>query len=535
MFVVAALVVLSACTSTNKATPPPTGGFSNTNLNGTYVFSSSGTDSNANTPEFIAMAGTFTACGCTGGTISAAGFVDVNDPNLAAPVTHDAVTGGTYDVGVDGRGSVSLTLATPLPSPFPSGSITLRFVLSSSQGGLVTEFDANGSGSGTLDLQSSPAQTAGTYVFNLGGIAGVTVAGVGVPLATVGSVTLDGSGNVTATGVQDLNNGGADSLLSIATSSTIPVDTSPTTATLVTSGGTFTFDVYAISPTHFKLIETDVAPILVGDVFSQSSSSFPSGELAFTMAGVDIVAEGPLVVGGMMNASGAGVEDFNDVIGGVGVSNITSTTSAPIGFTLAVGTLGGRSVVTFNPGFENGNNGNVTVPYTFAAYPSTGGTQLLEIDGLGITDGVAYPQASTSFTTGQGYGLNLTGNNGSEVDEIAEFTDNSSNTLTGLIDINTQGAPSMPQNFGATYAADTTNLGRGLIASTTSATPNLTSYTVDSATSIFIEIDQTQVGLGSIGQQASTAQGAIAHVAAIHHVSIPRAASKKKAAEDQNK
>ncbi len=67
-------------------------------------------------------------------------------------------------------------------------------------------------------------------------------------------------------------------------------------------------------------------------------------------------------------------------------------------------------------------DGNATIPYTFAAYPSSGGTQLLEIDGLGITGGVAYPQSNTSFASGQGYGLNLTGSNGSEVDDIAEFT-----------------------------------------------------------------------------------------------------------------
>jgi len=535
--VMAALAVLSACTTTNKATPPPTGGFSNTNLNGTYVFSTSGNDSNATTPEFIAMVGTFTACGCTGGTISAAGFVDVNDPNLPAPVVQDAITGGSYAVGVDGRGKVSLTLATPLPAPFPSGTITLKFVLSSSQGGLVTEFDNNGSGSGTLDLQNSPAQTAGTYVFNLGGIAGVSVTSPpqGIPLATVGSVTLDASGNVTTPGVQDLNNNGADSLLSITTSSTVLVGTSPTKATLVTSVGTFTFDVYAIDSAHFKLIETDAAPILVGDVFSQSSSSFPSGELAFTMAGVDIAAGGPLAVGGMMNSAGAnvtGVEDFNDA----GVSNITSTSSAPVAFTGGFASSGGRYVVTFNAGFENGNGGNATVPYTFAAYPSTGGTQFLEIDGVGITDGVALPQNSTSFASGQGYGLNLTASNsgGFEEDDIAEFT-NTNGTLTGLIDVNDEGATSNPQNFGATHQADSNNPGRALIGSNTSATPNLVSYTVDSATTIFIEIDSSQVGLGSIGQQASAAQGAIAHMAVMHQRPIPRAAGKKKAADDRNK
>jgi hypothetical protein len=533
MSVLAALAVLAGCSSTNKAAPPPTGGFSNTNLSGTYVFSTAGTDSSTTAPEFITMAGTFTACGCTGGTISA-GVVDVNDPNLPAPIIQDAITGGTYAVGVDGRGKVSFSLSTPIPSPFPSPTITLDFVLSSNAGGLVTEFDQNGSGSGTLDLQSGPAQTAGTYVFNLAGISSVSVvSGAGVPAATVGSVTLDGSGNVTATGVQDLNNGGTDNLLTIATSSTIPVGTSPTTATLVTSGGTFDFDVYAISPTHFKLIETDSLPILVGDVFSQSSNTFPTGELVFTMAGLDIPAANPplpLAVGGMMNVNpagtsiSAGVEDFNDG----GSPDISSTgVVTPLAFTGGISPSSGRFSVSV-AGFENGNDGAIG-NFTFAAYPSTGGTQLLEIDGLGITGGVAYPQTSNSFAAGQGYGLNLTGSNGTEVDDIAEFT-NTNNTLAGLIDVN-NGGTATPANFGATYTADTTNLGRGLIVSTNSATPNLVSYTVDGTNSIFIEIDPNQVAVGSIGQQAAESQGAIAtRMAVLRPRALPRGAWKKRPA-----
>jgi len=534
MFVLAALAVLAGCSSTNKATPPPTGGFSNTNLSGTYVFSTAGADAVNGT--FLTMVGTFTACGCTGGTISA-GVVDMNDPIFTAPVVQLAITGGSYSVGVDGRGKASLSAATPFGS-----SIELDFVLSSSQRGLVTEFDTNGSGSGTLDLQSSPAQTAGTYVFNLAGIAGVsTTTGFGIPLATVGSVTLDASGN--ATGVQDYNNSGSSNApsapLAISSSTPVLVGTSPSTTTLVSGAGTFTFDVYAISSTHFKLIETDVAPILVGDVFSQSSAAFPSGELAFAMAGLDFVSSGPLAVGGMMNSNGtstlsAGVEDFNDVVNGVGVSNVVpGTSTTPISFTGGLSASGtGRYLVTFNSGFENGNGGNATVAYTFAAYPSTGGTQLLEIDTFGITGGVAYPQNSTSFASGEGYGLNLTGSDGSEVDDIAEFT-NTNNALSGLIDTNNdQATANSTGNFTGTYTPDTTNLGRGLI-TTTNGGVNLVSYTVDSTNSIFIEYDNYQVAVGSIGQQASASQGAIAtRMAVLRPRALARGAWKKRPAAD---
>ena len=72
MSVLATLAVLMGCSGTNKATPPPTGGFSDTNLSGTYVFSTSGADVDG---DFLTMVGTFTACGCVGGTISAGSVV----------------------------------------------------------------------------------------------------------------------------------------------------------------------------------------------------------------------------------------------------------------------------------------------------------------------------------------------------------------------------------------------------------------------------------------------------------------------------
>ena len=526
MSVLATLAVLMGCSSTNKAAPPPTGGFSNTNLSGTYVFSTSGTDSGG---DFLTMVGSFTACGCSGGTISA-GSVVMNDPAFVftAPVPAFTISGGSYSVGVDGRGTVSLTTSTA--TPFGTPTIVLDFVLTSSQGGLVSEFDNNGSGSGTLDLQSSVTQAqlaagTGTFVFNLTGVS----SSLGAPEATVGSVTLDASGN--ATGVQDLNGDGASNPssapLSISSSSVL-VGT-PGTATLFNGTGTLSFAVYAISPTHLKFIETDVSPVLAGDVFSQSSNTFPSGELAFTMAGVDYtVPDGPapLTVGGMMNAVGtsisAGVEDFNDAFS----PNITSVSpiTAPLAFTGGVTSVAGRSLLTLNT-FENGADGTAGT-FTFAAYPSTGGTQLLEVDSLGITGGVAYPQNSTSFTSGQGYGLNLTGTNGGEVDDIAEFT-NTNNSLTGLIDVNNGGQPST-QNFGGTYTPDTTNLGRGVITTTTGGI-NVVSYTVDSTNSIFIEIDNYQVALGSIGQQASASQGAIAtRMASLRPRTAARVAWKKK-------
>src|SRR5579872_5811646 len=104
LFSLSALAILAACGGGGSTppvipTPPPTGGFSNSNLNGTYTFSISG----ANVNGLFAMAGSFTACGCSAGTISA-GTIDVVDP-LNGPLAAVALgTNSTYQISADGRG-----------------------------------------------------------------------------------------------------------------------------------------------------------------------------------------------------------------------------------------------------------------------------------------------------------------------------------------------------------------------------------------------------------------------------------------------
>src|SRR3984957_427974 len=280
MSVLATLAVLMGCSSTNKAAPPPTGGFSDSNLSGTYVFSTAGSDANGN---FLTMLGAFTACGCTGGTISAGGSLVINDPEfgLTAPTAPLTITGGSYTVGVDGRGTATLQASTPFQTP----SIILDFVLTSTQGGLVSEFDNNGSGSGTLDLQSSVAQSdlTGTYVFNLAGVSIASLTGEGVPLATVGSVVLTGT---SATGIQDFNNNEAYSSQAISGGS-ITVG-APGTASI----GGLNFAVYPIDSTHLKFIETDPTPILCAgfllSVSGHETVRHPVQRRADMRAGIDL-------------------------------------------------------------------------------------------------------------------------------------------------------------------------------------------------------------------------------------------------------
>ena len=525
--ILSALAVLAGCGGygTTKATPPPSGGFSNGNLNGTYVFSVAGSDSGGN---YMATVGTFTADGkgnITGGTL------DFND-NATGPSTNQAVTGGNYFVGVDGRPSGQIGLLTLITG---AGNFTFDYVLTSGQHGLITEFDTFGSASGTFQVQSAVTQAdinGQSYAFNFSGTAGtgLTFCGVSpgftvvVPFATVGAFTLDASGNIAA-GVQDFNNNCSSSgLTNLPMTGSVSLATVPGTATLVAGGTTYTFDVYPVDATHLKFIEIDTAPIVAGEAFTQTST-VPTGNSVFTVAGFDTAGQGPFAAAGISDTDGSGniktdsVEDINDNFAAAEVTSGISGTYTSL--------TGGRSVLTFTSGFINGNNGLGCSNCQFAAYPSSGGMELLEIDGGGMTDGTAYAQtAGASLASPQGYGMNLNGiiliNNGfggltsTEEDDIAEFTNSNGSLSPGIIDLNDTGSMSFGLKFSSSYAADSTVSGRGMI-TPNSNSYNLVTYAIDNSSEAVVSIDANLVGLGSIVQQNSSAKSnaAAAHLAVL--------------------
>jgi hypothetical protein len=515
-----ALAFLVACSSSsNGGSPPPSGGFTNSDLKGTYVFSVVGSDAEG---DFVAMTGSFTANGTGGSGGITGGAIDVNDSGFSAPVTNNPITGGTYTVGPDGRGEATLTTTTPF-----GNSITVDFVLNSNAGGMITWYDSNGGGSGTLDLQISTNQVpAGTYVFALSGASGINVvSGAPIPVASAGVVALDGSGN--ATGSLDYNNNTVYSALTINSGSSVIVGAT-SSATFFTSGGELIFDVYPIDSTHLKFISTSSTPILSGDLFSQTSSSFPSGTLAFTMAGLDysVSPAVPLAVGGLMMSDGsstisAGAEDFNDA----GTADTT-----PNSFSGTITASGVRYQLQLNT-LINGAGGEAGT-FTFAAYPSSGGIQLVEIDGGGVTSGAAYVQTSgAALASTQGYGMNLTAANfnGYEEDDIAEFTTTTS-SFAGHVDINDQGQTSS-HGLSGNYTLDSPATGRGELTTNGNAFDGVF-YAVSNSDLLFLETDNSQLGLGALQLQNATAvpvksNQAARHMAVLRMVRGAKAGAKK--------
>jgi hypothetical protein len=435
----------------------------------------------------------------------------------------------TYNVQVDGRGIATLQVSTPFGS-----KLILDFVLASGSHGLVTQFDSNASGSGTLDRQIAGAAATGSYAFSFSG-----GDSNGNPLVTVGDFTVGSGGALT--GVEDFNdNPFASTNLALTGQLNLGPSSTPSTQLVTTSGfATQTFDVFAIDSTHLKFIKMDAPPssILSGDAYAQTNPTIAAGKMAFTLQG--FVSGNPTAVGGIIVTDGAGnitsasTEDIN---------NNGSPSSVPVSFTATYTSAGtGRFTLNNFSGFFGGT--------AYAAYPSSGGLLLLEIDNTNIMAGAAYTQSSTTFSPSQGYGLNLSGINlgaatGSlqEIDDIAEFAANSSGTtVIGLIDENYSptGQPIYDQVLNGTYAAPDSN-GRGQISANAGDSSNstlnggfgLTFYTVDGTTFPFIESDSGQVATGVFILQnpSAAAAGAVSqsHMFTVQPLIRPHTVRQKK-------
>jgi len=521
---IAGLFLTAGCGSSSH-TPPNQQGSGNGSLSGTYVFSSSGVDSNVGL--FLTMAGTFTANG-TGGTGGiTGGMIDINGFSLTGPIS-TAITSGSYNVGSDGRGQAVLN--------FSGGSVTLDFVLNAGSGGastpsshgLVTEFDGNGTGSGTLDLQGSGSLT-GFYSFGLTGATSLNSSLSMVGTFDSGAADLSKPAGVPA-GLADINSGGdvPGGLAGLTLVATV-AGGSPGSATLVASSGgstvaTYNFHVYTIDSTHLKFIETDTAQIMAGDAFTQQTS-LPQGVYAYTMTGLDTESPPePMALAGFFTSDGSsgintGLEDYNDA-GSIGQVTGFGGSFTPFS--------GGRTELTLN-GIYNGVSG-VSSNVIFAAYPSSGGIQLLEIGSPGsgspgglITGGFALSQGSVGTLAAQGYGLNLSAvNSQSEEDDIAEFVVNSSNAYNGAEDINDDGTLTSAARFDGTVTSNSAAPGYGAAASS-SGQINFNYYLANGgSTALILETDTNQLGVGSFDLQSSSAASSMQS----HFTVVPRASAK---------
>ncbi len=467
------LILLAGCGGGSSLSfPPPQGGFTNANLSGPFAFSYTGTDA----AGFLAVAGSFQADG--NGHITS-GFQDVNSGRA---ISTNTPISGTYTVRADGRGSINVTSS--------AGNSVIEFVIVAGGHALITRFDANATGSGTIDQQTtsafSNAALAGQFAFSLSGIDSLAN-----PLAVAGNFTSDATGAITS-GINDSNDNGSV-ITSDPLTGSIPVASNGRgTASINTARGTLSFAYYVVDSTHLKLVETDTTIALGGEAFRQTgpfSASSVSGPFAFTLAGADLL-NGPFAAGGVLTSDGvsavtSGTEDINDA--GSLASNVALTGN----YTVA---SNGRGTLTIN-------NGAGT--FNFVIYPSSGGVLALETDPRFVTVGAALQQ-TMPFSNGSlsgTYGMNFTGaTTGGEVDSVAEFTADGVSKLNGIIDVNSSGSITFGQPLSGTFSVS----GNGrttFTLKTPFGTQNLAVYLISSNRALFVELDGGLVAAGDIRHQ----------------------------------
>lgn len=515
---IASILLMAACSSGNGQPPINTVGFNNASLTGTYVFSSQGVDSLYGAP--LALAGTLVANG-TGGITG--GTIDAVDPEVApvSPVAQPIT--GSYGVGADGRGRASLTSTM-------YGTFILDFVLTSTSHGLVTEFDGNGTGSGTIDLQTAITnltQLAGPYAFSLAG-----ADSNGASFATAGAFTLGSNGSSTA-GIEDFNDDGTQFAPGNLTASVaLGSGTGPGPVTLNANFGPLLFDFYPIDATHFKLIETDYVESLAGDVFTQTGASIPNGPMVFTMSGG---INAPVANGGVMTSDGTGnfptgLEDLNND----GLVESLQPFSGALNAG-ASGPTGGRVVVTlsgFSPAIQ------------WVVYPSSGGLLMLETDQVSVTTGVGLAQPSgAALGAALNYGFNLTAfniENDYYENDIAQFL-TATSAINGAVDIsddygvNNGGVLLGSQGLGGTYTAGAS--GTGVVSTTTAGSAYVTFnyYGASNDTFLALETDSVQVGAGILQLQSPPSGSVAQSRIALAHPTVLRPAARARVAARSKK
>ncbi|HKW74460.1 MAG TPA: hypothetical protein VJN64_02960, partial [Terriglobales bacterium] len=352
--------------------PTPKGGFTAANFSGSYAFLFSGNDLNG----FFGVAGSLQADGA--GHITS-GVMDINQngsSGVPQPITNQSFT-GTYSVQPDGRGVAALNST--------AGNFRLAFVIINAQRALVTRFDPNGTGSGTMDLQTSSAFStaalAGSLAFNLSG-----VDGVGAPFASVGSVTTDNTGAVSSGVVDSADNGSISTDVPVTGGALAVGSNGRSTLDITTAAGTVSFAAYVVDANHIKMVETDTTTgaQLAGEAFRQPgslSNASVAGPFAFTVAGVDTTAGLPFAAGGVLNADGAGTITS-------GTEDLSELNSNP---------LIGISIFNTSTYSISGVRGALTLqtssgPFSFAIYPTINGVQVIETDTGVVGTGYAFGQ-----------------------------------------------------------------------------------------------------------------------------------------------
>ena len=383
--------------------------FSNTTLFGLYAF----TLTNQVGAAFTAEAGSVF---CDGAGNVTSGQID-RVGSFGVPIT---VTGGSYTVGTDGRGSITVKTA--------SGSETWNLVVVNQNQALIALMDGNKlSGSGSMDFQTlvtGLAPLTGKFALSLHGVnSGPSPKG----FAMAGSLVFDGAGSILR-GIVDANVNGTVTTNGAATGSYTGISGSGRSAVTFQSPiGPLTFAFYLVDADHFKVIETDNSYFAGGDLVRQPAGPFNNASFnsrfAFTMGGIQ---NG--VIGGVFTMNGNG-----------GITNRVIDGASQVAFD----NQGGYTVTDSATGRTTINWTIGGTSQTYALYPrNDGGFAMVEIDALNAGSGLVQRQTLTtpsvisvigSFAIGLS-GKELSGTGGQEIATGVINLTGSTTNIQGTID-----------------------------------------------------------------------------------------------------
>ncbi len=457
--------------------------FSNTTLAGSYAFTL--TESGQ---AFAAEAGSVSFDG-NGGV--AGGSIDRSNQG-GAPV---AITGGSYQVGLDGRGTAIVETA--------QGPLAWQLAVSTQLQVFAVGFDSAGnSASGTLQLQN-PGQFGlssiqGGYALSL---RGVVPGGSPVPFAMVGSVSADGAGNFKS-GLLDLSSGPTVTTSFSATGSyTAPDGSGRGTLTLSSAAGTQNFVYYQVDSTQLELVEVDGARLGAGELFLQPAGPFSTasfqGPFAFTLSGWNGAM--PLAQGGVFTLNGsAGITNRQ-------LDGMNQTVFDTQGSYFVSDAASGRTSLSWTV-----NNGSVL---QYAMYPlQGGGFAMLEVDGVNVAAGLVYPQSNAGggvFSLAGSYAASLAGfelsNLTSQESVTGQIVLNGQSSFSGTLDVASNGASTEGASLQAGALLIGLSNGRGTASVLTNsqalAGGSLVFYILDADRALVLESDGTRVLTGMLARQ----------------------------------
>ena len=469
----------------------------NNALSGTYVFDVAG--DNGGFPAHTAGVVVLNAGSVTGGEIAG---------DLASFVS-DQISGGSYVIGPDGRGTLAINTASGLAFQY-------AFVVLSSSKALLNETDGTvGSGVGTLDLQTSQAPPSGSFAFSTVGADAVNF----VALALGGVLNITTPGTVSVAGsVIDQNANGiptTGSALSANGSVTAPDSFGKVTIQFTPSFATtpVQFNGYIVDASHIKLIESDFDPntglgfgFTAGTAISQGSAAGTFISASFSGPYVYGLL-GQIPFGNWATSAWAG-QVTADGSGGF----ISGTTDQDVGGTvIADATVSGASSYTVDStgrAIAKLDYGSTGPGPSLIFYLTGNGSPalVLDTDTTATGAGVAYPQLASTPLSGT-YGLSLTSNNqGTDNDITGQLiADVTNNTLSGQYNLDVFGTSGI---LGGTFSPGGNDRFPGTL-SLSDQGGNLLStsggafYVADPTQGFFIENDGTQVSLSYFSAQSA--------------------------------